>query len=187
MGLYTLIYLEKLSFTLLLFAAFVTIIRGFFAYDLIEQLNDFSLKGLNMFVYTLILISLVYNIQRRDFYLPFLGKTAYPCNALSIKQPKNATISVKLTHLTPNANIVYWASEKGHKNENEIVDSPWEAYDQNKNSGVTISNSEGIAIAKIRPPIGYKIPSGMKIKKHLHYRECIGKGMLGKINTKYLE
>lgn len=186
MKLYTRIILDKLLKTILLFACFVEIVKGFFKYDLIEQLDEFKyMKYGKYFVYTLILIAFFMNISKLSFYLPFLGKTAFPTGVLKEQYPPNADLNFTLKNVEPNTKIVYWGSENPSKQPLPIS-NPWDAYKNYKNSGVTTSNKDGVAILRVVKPVSYKIPNGMTLKSHIHYREVIKDGMLGPVETAYI-
>ena len=179
-------YLEKFSYSILLFSSFVFSVYGFSNLDIISEINKLF-DGLNFVIYFLTIISVLYNVNRRNFYLPFLGNAVYPCGSLVIKEPKNASLTINLSDLSPNTNIIYWASEQSNFKEDTIIDTPWDAYDEFANTGVARSNENGNATVIIRPPIRYKIPIHKNIiNKHLHYRECKGKGMLGPVKTLYI-
>lgn len=178
-------YLQKLSLALVLFGCVVLLGIGFSGTNVIEEVNMLFLDGLGFVIYFLIAVSTVYNMLQRDFYLPFLGHTVYPCNVLTPKEPLDASLSVTVTDLTPSVNIVYWASEVVDPSQPEkIIDNPWDAYDKYSNSGVTLTDEDGTCVLKIRKPSQYRVPSGFKLKKHVHFRECIGNGMLGPVRTK---
>lgn len=186
MKLYPSIMIDNMLKTILLFACFVEIVKGFFQYDLIEHLDDFKyMKYTKYFIYTLILIAFIMNITKLTFYLPFLGKTAFPTGMLKEHHPPNSDINFTLKNVKPNTKIVYWGSENQSK-QTLPISTPWDAYKNYKNSGVTTSNKEGIAILKLIKPVSYKIPNGMTLKPHVHYREIIKDGMLGPIETTYI-
>jgi hypothetical protein len=171
---------EKITYGILLFTSLVVVINGIFKLNVLKLIPN----PLTYMIYFTIMCSIVYNIFRRDYYLPFLGNSVYPCKSLKPVTPENASVEVKVENLTPSVNIVYWASEKKN-GKDVIINTPWEAYDSNANSGVTLSDSYGKAILKIREPVSYRIPTGSIQKKHVHYRECIGNGMLGPVQTIY--
>ena len=135
---------------------------------------------------TIILFLVARIILRRDFYLPFLGETVFPCEPLQEKTPEGANQSIQV-RTTPNSNIVYWASlQENDKVENIIAENPLIAYSKFQNSGVVRSDLKGNAVLKIKTPISYKVPSGKVLKPHVHYRVCGEQGMLGSIQTIYL-
>lgn len=180
-------YLQKAAFATLIFGCIVLIGIGFFEVNLIETINNGSLDGIGFVLYFLVALATFYNITRRDFYLPFLGHSVHPCNVLTPKTPHSANLSITVHNLTPNVNVVYWASDVVDPiHPDKVVETPWDAYDKYANSGVALTNDNGTCVLKIRKPSQYKIPMGFKLKKHVHFRECIGKGMLGPVRTKYV-
>jgi hypothetical protein len=125
-------------------------------------------------------IAILNNIGRRDYYLPFMGKTIFPCDSLVERFPENATLEVFVNDLPPNRNVIFWATENNPSNERNIM-SPIQAYQKYANTGITKTNKFGEATFKVRPPIEYS-HQGVKYKKHIHYRVCIGNGVLGRLN-----
>ena len=121
----------------------------------------------------------------RNYYLPFLGDTIFPTGLLGdniVPNMSDLTINLKIK---PNTKIVYWAAEPCEStNSCEKSIMAWDAYKNYENSGITTSNSTGIALLKVRSPQFYKVPfkSGL-IKPHIHYREMLANGMLSKIHT----
>lgn len=172
--------LEKISYFVLLLASMMLCINGIADKNVLKFLN----VNLSFIFYGLTIFCVIYNCFRRDYYLPFLGKTVFPCKSLKIVDPTNATLAVHLRNLKPNINVVFWASER--KDKDIVVENPWDAYDKNANSGVCLSDEQGNAHFKIREPVAYRIPTGTVLQKHVHYRECIGNGMLGPVKTKYI-
>lgn len=125
---------------------------------------------------------LLYVGTKRDFYLPFLGYTIFPCEELQEKTPENASVSVKVKNLPPKVNVVYWASETSEEAE-KIEKNPWEAYKKYSNSGVVRTDANGEAELRVREPSQYKIPSGRTLDKHIHYRYCIDNSVLSPVQT----
>lgn len=131
-------------------------------------------------------MSALYFIFDRDYYLPFLSKTVFPLPSLDKK--KGNTINVTLKNLPRNTLVVYWASKKG----NGVVENPWKAYDNYQNSGVTVTNSTGVASIEIECPSNYKVSKfGMnkELKKHIHFRYELPeyKGLFSRVYTKYID
>ena len=148
-------------------------------FDIISESISPFIKNIILLLITLAVFHQLFN---RDYYLQFLGNTVYPCSNLTEKTPANHDIQ-KTVNVTPDVNVVYWAAEPNEK----IIDNPWDAYDKYSNSGVTKSDKNGLAILKVRKPAAYKVPFKSKhIKSHIHYRVCIGNGMLGPIETIYI-
>jgi uncharacterized membrane protein YuzA (DUF378 family) len=139
-------------------------------------------EGFAELVYFLIGVAALYVMFDRDTYLPFLGRSIFPCDVLRDTFPKDATKIVKI-QVSPNSKVVYWASEPsatGH-----IVDYK-EAYEDYSNSGVSTSNNDGIAELKVRDPQPYYVPFKGLLMPHIHYRVCDGDGTLGKVKTIFL-
>lgn len=130
-------------------------------------------------------IILYYTIQK-EFYLPFLNKTIFPCSLLQEKIPENATRTIHLDNLPPNVNIVYWAADSSTK---DIETNPWMAYNKFLNSGITHSDSNGNADLEIREPVKYNVGkiNQKTLPKHVHYRYCQGDGFLSKVHTAMFE
>jgi hypothetical protein len=136
---------------------------------------------------TFIGMSAVYLVLRRDTYLPFLGKSAYPCGSLSEKSPLNANTTARV-RTAPNTNVIYWAAESGKSD--VVVDNPWDAYDQYANTGVARSDANGYAVLRFRKPAQYRTPGAFPrtLPVHVHYRICKGGGgMLGRVETLAVE
>jgi hypothetical protein len=115
----------------------------------------------------------------RDFYLYFLDRAAFPCGPMQSKTPEGADTIVQVRGLRPDSNVVFWAADSS----NEIQPDPWKAYSANSNSGVTRTDADGTAVFQVRNPASYKVPSGMKLEPHVHYRVCERPGMLGRVRT----
>jgi hypothetical protein len=179
-------FLEQVAFYFIIFGSISYTLYGFFKIDTIDIINKYSINGMDFALHFIIMSSIAYHLNRRDFHLPFLGNAVYPCTSLMEKTPKNASLSIELFGLTPNVNVVYWASEQINNKSDVIIDNPWDAYDEYSNSGVGKTDDKGYIVVRIRPPIQYRIPTGKILKKHLHYRECIGKGMLGPVKSHYI-
>ena len=176
------ILLELYSNKFLVLGAINYLIILFFNINLIENLGNYTSNIITNIIYILIGLSGIYQITRRDFYLPFLGKTVYPCGNLIEKKPENATIK-KNIKTAPNINIIYWAAEY----DDEIFKDPYVAYDKYANSGVVKSDSDGNALLEFRKPQGYNVPyKSKRINPHVHYRECFTNGMLDSVKTLYL-
>jgi hypothetical protein len=139
-------------------------------------------EWVRVIIVVIVVASLVRLSFNRDYYLPFLGETVFPCEPLAEKIPDKASVEV-IVNVEPNSNIVYWASEENKKN---IENNPITAYGHYSNSGVTRSNNDGVAILRIRKPVAYKIPSGRTLNTHVHYRVCKKGGLLGSIQTEQI-
>lgn len=186
MDLYLQLLLDKFVYMIIIFGALNWGFIGLFKINLVNPLlNLFSFNYglLNRSIYSIIGFAALLKLMNRNYYLPFLGKTVYPCDTLKKKTPVKATIATKIK-TTPNSNVIYWASEG--KND-IIIRNPIQAYNKMSNSGVTLSDDKGIAILKVRQPVAYKVPLKFTIKPHVHYRVCIGNGMLSEVRTVFLK
>ena len=177
------IYLHKFLILVAIFGGINYASMGIFKYNLIEELEKYlKIENLKKIIYIIIGIS-GFLLFERDNFLPFLGHSVYPCEPLKESYPENSNIKIKI-RTEANKNIIFWASEPNNK----ILDNPYDAYLDYKNSGVTRSDENGIAILKVRKPSNYYVPMKPEpLRKHIHYRICNGNGMLSRIETIYLE
>jgi hypothetical protein len=122
-------------------------------------------------------------IGSRNFYLPFLGSTVYPCGFLAEKVPANADTSITV-RVKPGANVVYWASEPSAPTV-QPISNPWDAYASYDNSGVVRADTQGNATLRFRSPSSYKVGYIMNrtLPRHVHYRVCNYAGMMSEIKT----
>lgn len=141
------------------------------------DLNNFNLEKI---IYLSVALSAIYLGTNRDFWLPFLGDTVIPENLIPLKKTNkyDTELTVKVN---PNTKVAYWAANP-HENIPQVMD----AYGKYNNSGVVMSNEEGIATLKVVKGSGYNVPSGRYIKPHVHYREIGGDyAMMGPVKTAY--
>jgi len=148
--------------------------------------NPVKIITANRIVCTLICLTIVASILmyivNRNFYLPFLGWSVYPCGSLAEKVPTNADTSI-LVKVKPNSNVIYWASEPSEM-EKQPISNPWDAYANYDNSGVVRSDAQGNALLRVRTPTSYRAGlMGYELKRHIHYRVCNQSGMLSAIKT----
>lgn len=135
----------------------------------------------------IIVASVLYYVFDRNFYLPFLGWAVYPCGSLAEKVPADADTSITVS-VEPNANVIYWASEKPEKNTIEPIDNPWDAYANYENSGVVRADASGNAVLRVRSPVSYQVGLMHKtLSRHIHYRVCRHPGMLSDIKTVFIK
>lgn len=123
---------------------------------------------------------------RRDTYLPFLGPTVLPVNAIiGDKNPMDANVEIDIdVDAEDGTKIIYWGAKS---NANGIVErNPWIAYDDYQNLGVTTVHSR-MARLRVQCPRQYKTHMGT-LKKHIHYRVCCWKkGVMGPVKTVYVD
>jgi hypothetical protein len=134
-------------------------------------------------------VSVYMFIMDRNFYLPFLGYSAYPCASLAEKTPLNPDVSVTVK-VPPHVNVIYWASEPTSVVKEPVTD-PWQAYALYENAGVAKSDANGVAVLQVRRPVTYNVPNmgifGKKtLKQHVHYRYCELPGMLSEVKTTFV-
>lgn len=157
---------------------------GAIGFNVVSWVAEHTFAVVEPLLYVLIGIAAIMHIFSRDYYLPFLGQTVYPCGSLSSKTPYDADTSITVK-VEPNVNVIYWAAEPNAK----AVDNPWLAYSEYENTGVTRSNEKGEAILKIRKPASYKVPGVIfdkTLKPHVHYRTCNMTGMLSRVETAFI-
>lgn len=154
-------------------------------YNLVELLSN-NLNGLlktnypfDKIIYIIVAICTILLASRRTTWLPFLGKSILPDSLVPLKTPAKSDMKVKIK-TKPNAKIAYWAALPKGDNPDVIT-----AYGDFSNSGVVMSDSNGIAELSVLSGSGYTVPSGRKLNRHVHYR-VLGKpyGMMGRIKTK---
>lgn len=117
----------------------------------------------------------------RDSYLPFLGKSLIPCEVLQVQTPENADISTEVV-VGPGTKVLYWAAEPSNKDLHELND--WKkAYLAYRNAGVAVADASGIATLKVRKPQPYSVPIKGELSPHIHYRKCMGDGLISRIHT----
>lgn len=176
-------YLKMLPIALVLVGALNWGLVGTMQFDLVQYLARFvQIPQVATVLYIAVGLAAVYLASKRDTYLPFLGKSAFPCGPLTEKQPADADVSVTV-QVQPNSNVVYWAAEPGQG----AYENPWIAYDKYANSGVARSDATGKAVLKVRSPAGYGVHKFGLLKKalkpHVHYRVCSYDGMMGAVET----
>lgn len=117
----------------------------------------------------------------RDSYLPFLGKSLIPCEVLKVQTPENADISTDVV-VGPGTKVLYWAAEPSNKDLHEIND--WKkAYLGYRNAGVAVADASGVVTLKVRKPQPYTVPIKGELTPHIHYRKCMGDGLISRIHT----
>jgi len=134
----------------------------------------------------LLAASLLLLAINRNFYLPFLGWTVYPCGSLAEKVPADADTKITV-QVKPNVNVIYWASGLPTSVVQEPVSNPWDAYANYDNSGVVRADANGKAVLRVRKPVSYNVGvMNRTLKSHIHYRTCDHPGMLSEVETIYV-
>jgi uncharacterized membrane protein YuzA (DUF378 family) len=153
---------------------------GLLKWNIMGWIAKNTIKGADNVVYVIAILIAIFFLFSRDFFLPFLGETVFPCDPLTEKVPENADTSVTIK-VAPNSNVIYWASESP---DDDVVDNPVKAYSKYKNSGVARSDENGRVTLRVRKPVPYKIPPfGITLPAHIHYRICKSNGILSRVDT----
>ena len=175
----TWLWIKMCAYTVLILAAilFLFQINGY------PMTTWFSRHPIICLIISLVVVlSVILFVGSRNYYLPFLGATVYPCGSLAEKVPTNADTSVPVQVL-PGANVVYWASEPSDPSL-QPISNPWDAYALYDNSGVVRADSQGRAILRVRSPSSYKVGlMGTVLKRHIHYRVCSNAGLMSPVKT----
>lgn len=176
--------------TMLYFFASILLIAGSLNWGIIGVSSVNPLEKLlpgvvTKIIYILVGLAAIFLLFKRDYYLPFLGKTVVPCSLVQIKTPEGADKEVTMK-VSPNTKVVYWASKSSSGEKNVVAPDPWTAYGEWDNSGVALSDNTGNVVLKVKSPIEYKVPTGKKLKKHIHYRLCEANGMMSRVHTIYV-
>jgi hypothetical protein len=142
----------------------------------------------NTIVYSLVAVSAIILAIQRDVWLPFLGRSVLPSALVPLKNPTSVNTVVEV-HTRPNTKVAYWAALPMNKNNGDDSDSDSEpdvmtAYGDFSNSGVVMSDDNGLAKLSIAAGTSYKVPSDKVIPRHVHYRIINEHGMMGRIRTK---
>lgn len=173
------IWIDIVTLVLIVLGALNWGLVGAFKFNAVQWLAKRTTKSLETVVYIIIGLAALVHLFSRDYYLQFLGRSAFPCNSLVSRAPQGADMSV-VVNVEPNVNVIYWAAEPNTK----VQDNPWIAYNEYANAGVTRSDASGNAILKFRAPAQYKVSMGMRtLKSHVHYRVCKHPGLLGRVET----
>lgn len=160
-----------------------------FGYNFVEILNYninsyFGFQSnINRIIYVLVALAALRLALNRNNWLPFLGHAAFPSQALIPTKYNSIGNKVIKVNVRPNTRVAYWAALPKKSQDIPYVE---EAYGKFENSGVVVSDNNGVAELLILPGSEYRIPSGRVIDKHIHYRELdLPAGMIGKIQTVY--
>ncbi len=177
------IKLRMLLTGLIIFGA-INLGTGVFGFDFIKIFSNFlnnlikSNYPIDKVIYVLIALSAIKLATDKNTWLPFLGKSVLPGHLLSIHTPENTNKSITIK-VQPNKKIAYWAAMSSGEQPDVL-----QAYGDYSNSGVVMSDSEGIAVLKFVEGSGYVVPNGRYIKKHVHYRELdLPYGLMGEIKS----
>ena len=134
-----------------------------FGYNLVEILTKFininlqSKYPIDKFIYIIISVIALYIASDNHFWLPFLGDTVFPTSLVPLRTITNSNRNITI-HTNPNTKIAFWAAlPRGDTPTVEL------AYDDYSNSGVVMSDNNGIAILPIIEGSGYTVPNGKRL------------------------
>jgi uncharacterized membrane protein YuzA (DUF378 family) len=155
-------------------------------YNIVDFLSNAVNKSfktdlhLNKVIYMLVAIAGIYLAFQRTTWLPFLGEAVLPSSLVPLKKPNVKTDLVIKLNTLPNVKIAYWAS----LNKDDKI-GVMQAYGDYENSGVVMSDANGVASLPIAIGAGYVLPNGKKLERHIHYRviDSAKYGMMDKLNT----
>jgi len=123
------------------------------------------------FISTLLIFILIFTINFKQTFLPFLGSTIFPLSLIPNQMyPPKSNFSTDIDLFYPNGSkVIYWSANPDLNNKDLIFDNPSIAYADFKNCGVAIINNNK-ATLHLYCPNKYKIPTGSILDKHIHYR-----------------
>jgi hypothetical protein len=134
----------------------------------------------------LVTVCALYLGFQRSTYLPFLGETVMPCSLLKEQTPDSANYEKRVTIQGAGRKVLFWAAEPDTEHLDKIND--WrKAYLGFHNAGVTVVGDDNIAVLKVRTPQPYTVPMKGRLEAHIHYRVCGDNGMLGPVQTIFLD
>lgn len=157
--------------------SFVLIIS---VYLMIQEKFSFGLKLYALFASVLAL----YLLLQRDLYLPFLGHAAFPLGVVQNEiAPKDSNVSHELEFSAKDEGkrVIYW----GAKPSQQVVPNPWDAYQDFTNAGVSVIKN-GKAVIQFFCPSKYQVPWGKTLDRHIHYRVCCERGLMGPVQTVFI-
>lgn len=116
----------------------------------------------------------------RTTWLPFLGPSVFPLPAVRQSVPENPELTVQVPISPEAVAVVYWAAEGG---DDKGAADPASAYGSFANSGAIMTSGAATVTLPLKCPRRYKVGSGKKLPRHVHYREVYASGVLGEIKT----
>jgi uncharacterized membrane protein YuzA (DUF378 family) len=160
-----------------------------FGYNLVESINRI-LSGvfrkrlsIDKVIYFIVGVCAIVLAFDRTLWLPFLGETVLPSVLIPVTSATANDNTVEV-HVTPNTKVAYWSAKPGKNTEIPTVK---DAYGNFENSGVVMSDEDGIATLAFDKGTAYVVPSGKHIGSHVHYRELTGEyGMIGPVQSVFI-
>lgn len=172
-----------------------------FGYNLVESINRIlsgvfrrrlSIDKVIYFIVGLCAIVLAFD---RTLWLPFLGESVLPSVLIPLTSATANDNTVEV-HVAPNTKVAYWSAKPGNESPEipTVIESPSsspptvkDAYGKFENSGVVMSDENGVAILAFDKGTPYIVPSGRQINSHVHYRELSGEyGMIGPVQSVFV-
>jgi uncharacterized membrane protein YuzA (DUF378 family) len=157
-----------------------------FGYNLVESINRI-LSGvfrkrlsIDKVIYFIVGVCAIVLAFDRTLWLPFLGETVLPSVLIPVTSATANDNTVEV-HVTPNTKVAYWSGK------NTEIPTVKDAYGNFENSGVVMSDEDGIATLAFDKGTAYVVPSGKHIGSHVHYRELTGEyGMIGPFQSVFI-
>ncbi len=137
----------------------------------------------------IVILLMIYLASFKGTFLPFLGDSAFPVGLLPNEMyPPKSNFEIELDFNYPNGTkIIYWSANPKTDNKDFVYDNPYDAYGDYKNSGVAIVNNKK-AVLHLYCPNKYKVPIGLVLDKHIHYRVAfINNPILTDVKTVYIK
>lgn len=124
-------------------------------------------------------------LLRRDTHLPFLGPAAFPPGLIPSTPvaPANANKQVVLTFpgVADGTRIIYWGAMPSE--DGQPQPDPWTAYAKFENAGIAVVQDQR-ATLRFHCPAQYRTPySRRALPRHIHYRTCCDRGIMGRVET----
>jgi len=153
-------------------------------YDIFELVSSYSHNQdlTKKIIFAVISLSAVYILLQRKTYLPFLDISIAPISRF-LKESKQKDFELELViDAKGGEKVLYWAADKKSNEDTPDTTTPYEAYNNYDNSGISIVDKEGKAKLYVKCPKKYFVMYNKILPQHLHYR-IITKGKLGSVKT----
>jgi uncharacterized membrane protein YuzA (DUF378 family) len=164
-----------------------------FGYNLVETVNRI-LSGvfrrklpIDKVIYFIVGVCAIVLAFDRTLWLPFLGESVLPSVLIPLTPAKTTDNTVKV-NVTPKTKVAYWSAKPVNESpESSTPPTVKDAYGKFENSGVVMSDENGVATLVFEKGTSYVVPSGRKIDSHVHYRELSGEyGMIGPVQSVFV-
>lgn len=156
---------------------------GAFEFNAVSYLNrkTFNSSKFLRTVYIIVGLSALMLLFKRDFYLPFLGKTVMPLSLFSPTRMSdyNYVHQLKVPNHQKYKYVLYWAAMA---DEGLVGENPQEAYADYNNMGIELIKDENVNLY-VKVPEKYKVPFRGILPRHIHYRLVGHNGLLSRIHT----